>query len=101
MSSSGKMFLSSAAAWDDRSQEAILQRVALGTALEHAFPFKHKYVNSTSNVDPVARYLHYEQAYLAGDLDPAFEVLTAFEARYVTDTDAVDEDLVWMRETMA
>ena len=34
---------------------------------------------SSRYVDPVARYLHYEHAYLAGELDPAFPVLTTFE----------------------
>jgi hypothetical protein len=53
-----------------------------------------------STVDPVARYLHYERAYLAGDLDPAFEVLTAFECSMVADSDAFDEDLAWLRTTM-
>jgi len=99
MASSGKAFLSSAAPWDDRSQRSILQRLALGTALAHADPYTRKYVGTV--VDPVQRYSHYEKAYLAGDLDPAFEALTAFECRYVSDTDAVDDDLAWMRKTLA
>ena len=56
------------------------------------------YVNS-SPFPP--RYLHYENAYLAGDLDPAFEVTTAFEMRHALNGDACDGDLAWMRETMA
>ena len=51
-------------------------------------------------IDPVARYLHYERAYLAGDLDPAFEVLTAFELRHVTSSPALDSELAWLRETL-
>ena len=50
-------------------------------------------------VDPVGRYMHYETAYLAGELDPAFEVLTAFEFRHTTDTPVHDDELTWMRET--
>ena len=40
------------------------------------------------------------QAYKAGELDPAFEVLTVFEQRRVTAAQAPDADLAWMRETM-
>jgi hypothetical protein len=58
------------------------------------------YTNQTL-LDPVARYLHFEGAYLAGDLDPAFEVLTAFECSLVADSNALDEDLLWLRTTMS
>ena len=51
-------------------------------------------------VNPVNRFLHYEAAYLAGDLDPAFEVTTAFEMRHTVNADASDSDLAWMRLTM-
>ena len=39
-------------------------------------------------------------AYLSGDLDPAFEVTTAFEMRQTTNADAVDSDLAWVRKTI-
>lgn len=103
--------------WDDRSQGNILKRAALGTALMHAVPIHHKYAetdcdeaydwcppgenNTEVFVDPVARYLHYEQAYHAGDLDPAFEVLTAWECRHTTNSPAWNEDLEWFRKTLA
>ena len=100
--------------WDDRSQnkQNILRRLAIGTALEHAVPIKYRFKQSVTPawgpasdpnlqvIDPVARYLHYERAYLSGDLDPAFEVLTAFEMRHVSNADAVEPDLTWMRDTM-
>lgn len=93
-----------AAPWDDRNQSTMLHRLALGTALGHAVPVPLRYKDpaapSVTTVDPVARYLHYERHYLAGDLDPAMEVLTAFELRWTTNSDAEDEDLLWLRTTM-
>ena len=87
--------------WDDRNQSSILQRLALGTALAHAVPISIIFLSNGSTVDPVARYLHYETAYLNGDLDPAFEVLTVFECKMMVDSDALEEDLLWLRTTMS
>ena len=95
---------SAAAPWDDRNQSTILHRLALGTALGHAVPVPRRYPDpatpNMTHVDPVERYLHYEHAYLAGDLDPATEVLTAFECRWTTNSDASSEDLLWLRTTL-
>lgn len=90
--------LNAATPWDDRNQSTVLHRFALGMAVEHAVPVPHRW--GSTKVDPVQRYLNYERAYLAGDLDPAFEVLTAFECRYVSASEATEDDLAWMRETM-
>lgn len=87
-----------ATAWDDRSQKTILHRLALGTALQLAVPVNERFGHVP--VDPVSRYLHYEKAYKAGDLDPGFEVLTSFECRHVSNCDSSDSDLLWLRETM-
>ncbi len=90
--------------WDDRSPETMLHRLALGTALGHAAPIQTSYTElnaSDAFVDPVVRYLNYEKAYKAGELDPAIEVLTTFECRHTTDSDALEEDLAWLRDTMA
>ena len=94
--------LAPSAPWDDRSQSTILHRLALGTALEHAVPVPHRWApfEGGPDVDPVQRYLQYERAYLAGELDPAFEVLTTFECRFVSASEATDDDLVWMRRTL-
>jgi hypothetical protein len=89
------------APWDDRNQSTVLRRLALGTALAHAVPIQIIFSTNASTVDPVARYRNYESAYLAGDLDPAFEVLTVFECKMMADSDALEEDLVWARTTMA
>jgi len=104
--------------WDDRSQANILRRVALGTAVGHAVPIGLKYTDpecdqaydwcptaapasNVTTIDPVARYRHYEAAYRAGDLDPALEVMTAFECRHAMNSHASHEDLQWLRESMA
>jgi hypothetical protein len=64
--------------WDDRSPDTVLKRLALGVSLALAVPIEHRYADTMPNasmfVDPIARYLHYERHYLAGDLDPAFAV---------------------------
>jgi hypothetical protein len=85
--------------WDDRSQQNILRRLALGTALEFAVPFK--YMNADIYIDPTQRYQHYEEAYLAGNLDPAFDILTVFECRLVVGSPALNSELSWLRRTMA
>lgn len=110
---------SAATPWDNRTQDkqAILYRLALGTAVELALPMPLQYKDpdvapwgpggpapnpaANGTVDPIARYLHYEKAYLAGDLDPYFEVFTAFEYRNVISSPSSDADLLWTRETMA
>ena len=86
--------------WDSRDQSTILCRLALGTSLALAVPVPIYQMPSNITVDPVARYLHYETAYLAGDLDPAFEVLSAFECSLTSDSNAQDEDHIWLRTTM-
>ena len=100
--------------WDDRSQasKAVLYRLAVGTAVEHAVPVNYRFKQtvtppwgpssdgSVTIIDPVARYMDFERAYLAGHLDPAFEVLTTVELRNVVSTDAVSQDLAWVRDTM-
>ncbi|MFM2197046.1 MAG: hypothetical protein RLZZ505_478 [Verrucomicrobiota bacterium] len=65
------------------------KRLALATALEHSKPIE--------NIDPVKRYLHYEKAYLDGELDPAFKTFTTWEYRHVVNCDAPDEILQWGR----
>ena len=91
-------------AWDDRSPATMLRRLALGTALGHAAPIQKSFTlpnDTDAFVDPVARYLDYEKAYKAGELDPAIEVLTAFECRHTTDSDSKEDDLAWFRDTVA
>ncbi len=81
-----------------------LLRLALATSLEHAVPVAQSNpkddTKSPTTVDPVKRYLHYEKAFLDGELDPAFKDLTTWEYRHVVNCDAPDEILAWGREML-
>lgn len=85
-----------------KSSEGNLQLLALATSLEHAKPIEQvnalEQTGAPKTVDPVNRYLHYEKAYLDGELDPAFKSLTAWELRMVVNCDAPDQILAWGRE---
>ncbi len=87
-----------------KSNEGVLHRLALATSLEHAIPVKQSNAvnqkDAPAVVDPVKRYLHYEKAYLDGELDPAFKDLNTWELRMVVDCDAPDEILTWGREML-
>jgi hypothetical protein len=87
-----------------KSHSGNLQRLALGTSLEHARPIAQSSPKDATaaqtTVDPVKRYLHYEKAFLAGELDPAFKNLTTWEYRHVVNCDAPDEILTWGREML-
>jgi len=75
----------------------IFQRLAIGTSIELAIPVtKH----TKTEVDPVKRYLHYEKAYLDGELDPEFKHMSAWECRFITNSDASDEELAWGRQML-
>jgi chemotaxis protein histidine kinase CheA len=77
------------------------QRLALAISLEHATPIvqaaKQEATGAPQHVDPVQRYLHYEQAMQAGELDPAFPHFSVWEYRMIVDCDAPDELLAWGR----
>lgn len=87
-----------------KASDGVLQRLALATSLEHAVPIKQSNAQDQKNapafVDPVKRYLHYEKAYLDGELDPAFKNFSAWEYRLVVDCDAPDQILAWGREML-
>jgi hypothetical protein len=77
--------------------------LALATSLEHAKPIEQSNPvgdSSPSHVDPVQRYLHYEKAYLGGELDPAFKSFNIWELRMVVGCDAPDSILAWGREML-
>lgn len=78
---------------------SVLQRLALGVALQLAEPMS-EFDLPDVQVDPQMRYLHYEQAYLLGELDPIFSKLSAWELRYCIDSDAPNEQLGWGREML-
>ncbi|MFP6700248.1 MAG: hypothetical protein VB861_00805, partial [Planctomycetaceae bacterium] len=86
----------------------ILQRLALGTALHQPWlDGKDKgSVNGivfTDHRNPdgqVARYLHYEKAYLAEELDPQFKDFNAWESRFITNDPYTNEELTWVRSML-
>jgi hypothetical protein len=92
----------------ERAREvgSIFQRLALGTAIQ--MPWKEKpeagvygIVQRTQyGIDQVERYLHYEKAYLDGELDPAFKDMNTWECRFITDSEYSNEDLTWVRQMM-
>ncbi len=87
----------------------ILQRLALGTALHQ--PWLHGKENGgsvngivfTDHSNPdgqVARYLHFEKAYLAKELDPQFKDFNAWECRFITNDPYTNEEATWGREML-
>jgi len=87
-----------------KADEGLFQRLALGTALEHAVPVRQRNPvdrpDAPAIVDPVKRYLHYEKAYLDGELDPAFKGMSVWEYRMIVNSDAPDRVLAWGREML-
>ncbi len=87
-----------------KASDGVFQRLALGTSLEHALPVEQRNTVSETSapkiVDPVQRYLHYEKAYLAGELDPAFKNMSAWEYRMIVNSYAPDHILAWGREML-
>jgi hypothetical protein len=86
------------------AEPGILQNLALGISLEMVVPYNQRYSTffskGTNPVDPVERYLHYEKAYLAGELDPAFEDMSVWECRWIASDPSSNEDLAWLRTMM-
>jgi predicted nucleic acid-binding Zn-ribbon protein len=85
-------------------EEGMFQRLALAVALEHAVPIEQRNAEIETNaptfVDPVKRYLHYEKAYLDGELDPAFKDFSVWEYRMVVNSEAPDHILAWARQML-
>jgi hypothetical protein len=86
------------------AKDGTLQRLALGISLEHAVPVKQTnpavQTDAPATVDPVKRYLHFEKAYLDGELDPGFEDLSVWDYRLVVNGDEPDDILAWGREML-
>ncbi len=87
-----------------KAASGVMQRLSVALALEHAMP--HVQRNATAltdapkTVNPVKRYLSYEKAYDDGELDPAFDVLTTWDLRFVVDGEEPDEVAAWGREML-
>ncbi len=87
-----------------KAREGVFQRLALATSLEHAVPVAQTNAQTETNaptvVDPMKRYLHYEKAFVDGELDPAFKNFAVWEYRMVVDCNAPDAILAWGREML-
>ncbi|MDT8390606.1 MAG: SUMF1/EgtB/PvdO family nonheme iron enzyme [Lentisphaeria bacterium] len=87
-----------------KAENGVLQRLALAISLEHAVPVGQSnpraQADAPKTVDPVRRYLHYEKAYLDGELDPAFDRLGVWDLRFVVDGDEPDWTLAWGRKML-
>jgi hypothetical protein len=83
--------------------DPVLKRLALAVALELAEPyaitFDHEKGEKTYT-NALKRYVHYEQAYLLGELDPAFSSFNVWELRQVVNSDASDDELAWGRRSL-
>jgi len=82
----------------------VLQRLALAISLEHAAPIAQRnavaLTDAPATVNPVNRYLHFEKAFLNGELDPGFEGLSVWDYRMVVNGEEPDEILAWGREML-
>jgi hypothetical protein len=81
------------------AKETVLERLAQAVALEFAAG-DYCYFDTTETIDPVERYLHYEQAYLMGDLDPSFSTFSIWELRLAVNSNARSWELQWGRECL-
>ncbi len=88
----------------EHAAEGALQRFAVGIALEHATPRALRNIkvekDAPKYVDPVNRYLHFEEAYFHQELDPGFDTHSAWAYRFVVDGEEPDKILTWGREMM-
>lgn len=78
---------------------SVLNRIRLAVALELCSDYPmfsdiHKLVN------PLLRYVHYEQSYLLGELDPSFSQFNVWEMRHIVNSDASEDDLGWGRQCL-
>ena len=87
-----------------KRKTGVLQRLALAISLQHAVPISQRnpvtQTDGPATVNPVNRYLHYEKAYLGGELDPAFKGLSVWEYRMVINGTEPDEALTWGRQML-
>lgn len=103
-----------------RAREGVFQRLALAVSLGHAAPIRLRDQDASTGsvrddeyedtdqeggdpswfVDPVQRYLSYEQWYLAGELHSGFEDLCVWSLVMVVDGRDSDETMVWGREML-
>jgi hypothetical protein len=88
----------------EKAGDGVLQRLALAVSLEHAVPVKQRnakaLTDAPATVDPVKRYLHFEKAFLDGELDPCFKGLSVWDYRMVVNGEEPDHILAWGRKML-
>jgi formylglycine-generating enzyme required for sulfatase activity len=92
-----------------KANQGVLQRLALAVSLEFGGSAAQSVDGEDSGaskpdtsaaIDPVKRYLHYEKAYEAGELDANFDLLSVWELRFVVCATERDDVLAWGREML-
>ncbi len=87
-----------------KTSGGVPQRLALAISLEHAVPVSQRnavaLTDAPATVNPVNRYLHFEKAFLGGELDPGFKGLSVWDYRMVVNGEEPDEILAWGREML-
>jgi hypothetical protein len=84
---------------DDGDVIALLQRLRLAVALEHAEPIGY-FGSPSQHVDPILRYEHYQDAFLLNELDSHFIQFNVWELRQIVNSDATNEELRWGRQSL-
>lgn len=72
------------------------KKIALACALELCEGVRH--FDVADEIDPVARYKHFEQAHRKGELDPAFPHFSVWEMRQIVNCDAPNDQMKWCRD---
>jgi hypothetical protein len=80
------------------SSHAVLRRLALAVALEHAEPYV--LFGDCGRTHPYRRFDHYARAYARGELDPVTSRFDVRELRRIVDSDAPDTALEWGRVSL-
>jgi formylglycine-generating enzyme required for sulfatase activity len=84
-----------------KAKEGIYQRLALAVALEYSEAEEEDSPTTPGQAPKfLMRYLHYEKAFDAGELDPSFERLSVWDLRFVICAPESDETLAWGREML-
>lgn len=92
-----------------KAKTGVLQRLALAVSLEFGGSAEQPADEQDADapkpdistaIDPVKRYLHFEKAYEAGELDTNFDILSVWELRFVVCAKERDDVLAWGREML-
>ncbi len=79
------------------ARSGIFQRLAMGTALNQR---SHIKLRGDAAYNPVTRYLNYQKASMAGELNPAFPTFTTWDCRLITDDPFSNREITWFRQML-